>query len=206
MGLKVIGAGFGRTGTSSLEAALTQLKLGPTQHMKHVKGDLVQKLLDVHKGTPPDWDSLLSGYNSAVDWPWSAFYKELMEHSPEAKVVLTVRDSETWYESAKETVYPLSVSLDPGPLRDMVFGIIWDGVFAGRFEDKEYAVNIFKTHIEEVKRIVPEERLLVFEVADGWEPLCKFLGVPVPDSPFPRSNDRASYTETVAKSMESKEQ
>lgn len=196
MSLNVIGAGFGRTGTTSLRLALNQLNLGPTQHMAYVHEDenLVNKFNAIKKGASPDWDTLLVGYHSAVDFPWALYYKEIMEHYPEAKVVLTVRDPEKWHESVKETIYRVSEQVPPGPVRDMVYDLIWDGKFGGRFEDKEHAIAVFKKHIEEVKNIVPKERLLVFEVAQGWEPLCSFLGVPVPDAPFPRANDRETFT------------
>lgn len=194
MGLKVIGAGFGRTGTASLHLALNQLNQGPTQHMFHLTGEIVGQLHAVAKnGASPDWDQLLDGYNSAVDWPWSAFYKELMEKYPEAKVVLTVRDPEKWYASTMETVYGSSSRAPAGPFRDFVHAVVWDGVFDGRFEDKAYAIQKFNEHIEEVKKTVPADRLLVFEVKDGWEPLCSFLGVPVPDGPFPKTNTRENF-------------
>jgi hypothetical protein len=132
-----------------------------------------------------------------------------MDQNPGAKVLLSVRDPESWYESTRATVYELSKLLDSSTLARLVFGlssllvfggfaggrsslvndIIWQGTFHGHFEDKAYAIEVYNQHNDEVKRRVPPERLLVYEVKEGWEPLCAFLGVPVPEEPFPRLND-----------------
>ena len=134
-----------------------------------------------------------------------------MERHPEAKVLLSVRDPERWYESTRTTIYPLTMLLDSSRTVRLIFGlatllayggfagiksslphdVIWDGTFDGRFEDKAYAIEIFERHNEEVKRHVPPERLLVYEVKEGWVPLCEFLGVAEPEEPFPRLNDAA---------------
>lgn len=190
MTLKVIGAGFGRTGTDSLKVALNQLGLGPCQHMKETNRKTGAKLLAIKRGEDPnpDWDAIFGDYQSAVDWPWSAFYTELADHYPDVKVVLTVRDPEKWYSSAVNTIYKFSSWMPPSAMRNFVFGIIWDGIFDGRFAEKEHAIKKFNDHIEEVKANISADRLLVFEVADGWGPLCEFLDVPVPDSPFPKVN------------------
>lgn len=193
MTLKVIGAGFGRTGTDSLKVALNQLGLGPCQHLKETNGTIATKLLAVKRGEDlnPDWDAIMGDYQSCVDWPWSAFYKELADFYPDAKVVLTVRDPEKWYTSVSDTIYKFSGWVPPSAMRNMVFGIIWDGIFEGRFPEKDHAIKKFNDHIEEVKANIPADRLLVFEVADGWGPLCEFLDVPIPEGPFPRVNTSA---------------
>jgi len=209
--MEIIGAGFGRTGTMSLKAALEELGFGPCYHMVEVFGhpehaDLWQ---DAWRGEPVDWEDFLGDYRAAVDWPACTFYGELMERYPGAKVLLSVRDPERWYESVRNTIYELS-SLSTG-LRfsrvvfavvtpfafgrisrgNMVDDIIWEGTFDGRFEDKPYAIGVFERHNEEVKRRVPPDKLLVYEVKEGWGPLCKFLSVEEPDKPFPRLNDTA---------------
>lgn len=205
MGLKVIGAGFGRTGTDSLKEALNKLGLGPCHHMKEMTNALAGKLLAVKQGDDknPDWDALLGDYKSAVDWPWSFFYKELAEKYPDAKVVLTLRDPERWHESAANTIFKMSAWIPPCAIRRMIFAIIWDGVFGGRFEEKEYAMETFNKHVEEVKKNIPADRLLVFQVKDGWAPLCEFLQVPVPDGPFPKVNasqgPNASWSDQIIK-------
>lgn len=108
---------------------------------------------------------------------------------PDAKVVLTVRDPEKWYTSVLNTIYTIRVPDSNDPVLKLADDLIWNGVFKGKFEDKEAAIKIFNEHIEQVKQHVPEDRLLVFSVKDGWEPLCKFLDVPIPETPFPRIND-----------------
>jgi hypothetical protein len=129
-----------------------------------------------------------------------------MQHFPEAKVILTVRDPESWYRSARETIYEATRSI-PAWLKwiprvramvKLLDGVAWDGVFHGRFEDAETSKRIFREHTEDVKRTVPQERLLVYEVREGWGPLCEFLGVPTPaDIPFPHENERVQIKRAV---------
>lgn len=202
MALKIIGAGFGRTGTSSLKRALELLGFGKCYHMMEVmrNPDCLPLWADVLDGKP-EWDSVFEGYQSSVDWPAAAFYKEQMRHFPDARVILTVRDPESWYRSVSETIYPLSNLMPPVWLmwlnrfrrtRRLVFATIWDGTFDGRFEDREHAIRVFNEHIEAVRNEVPPEKLLVFNVREGWAPLCEFLGVAdVPEQPFPHVNDGA---------------
>jgi hypothetical protein len=211
--LKVIGAGFGRTGTTSLRAALERLGFGPCYHMTEVLAhpDHADFWVSAWRGEPVDWDGVLGGYEATVDWPACTFYEELMRQHPGAKVLLSVRDPEPWYESTRSTIYELSKLIEGPTISRVIFGlisllvfggfagrrtslpddIIWQGTFDGRFEDKGYAIEVFERHNEEVKRRVPQERLLVYEVRQGWGPLCAFLGVPEPDEPFPRLDDTA---------------
>ena len=197
--LQVIGAGFGRTGTSSLKMALQTLGYGMCYHMSDVNHNnhAEQWLRKENQGTI-DWDEVLRGYKSAVDWPTSLHYEELAERYPDSKIILTVRDEDSWYESIRSTVYK-TYTLIPAWRRwlipklglwvKMLRRLVWDGVFHGRLEDAEYAKKIFRDHNNEVKRKWPADRLLVFNVRDGWKPLCDFLGKPVPDNtPFPHSN------------------
>lgn len=210
MTLRVIGAGFGRTGTASLKEALEALGFGKCYHMI----ELFQRPADArvwraaYHGQPVDWDALFAGYQATVDWPGCTFYRELMERYPDAKVVLTVRDPEQWHASAMNTIYgaprafplPLLRPLIPW-MRDifrMQDDLFWNGAFHGRFADKQYAIEVFNRHNAEVKRVVPPERLLVYEVKAGWAPLCRFLDVPVPvDRPFPHVNDGAEFRERI---------
>ena len=211
MTLKVISAGFGRTGTTSLKAALEKLEFNRCYHMMEVFShpEHIPLWLDAHRGEPVAWENLFGDYQAAVDWPSCTFYKELMQKYPDAKVLLSVRDPESWYRSALETIYssqrlrpPASwlFALIPQVRRFMrlVDIIVWQGTFAGRFEDKDYAIRVFNDHIKEVRRTVPPERLLVWGVKEGWEPLCTFLGVPVPDEPFPHLNDTAAFREQAS--------
>lgn len=211
MSLEVISAGFGRTGTTSLKAALEKLGFGRCYHMMEVfrRPEHVPLWLAVNQGKPAEWEALFVGYRAAVDWPTCTFYKELMQRYPETKVLLPVRDPERWYESALRTIYTMKRQRPPASwlfaaipqvrrFACMVDTIVWQGTFGGRFEDKTYAIEVFNAHVEEVKRTVPPEKLLVFDVREGWEPLCAFLGVSVPDEPFPHLNDREDFAEQAS--------
>ena len=213
-GLKVIGAGFGRTGTLSTKAALETLDFGPCYHMTEVfNNPTASALWEVAtRGEPVNWNEIFAGYQATVDWPGCAFYADLMQVYPNAKVLLNVRDPEKWYESVSSTIYQTSrgtsrsllallfsqviVRLIPNArhIRGMIQALIWEKTFGGRFQDKDYAIAVFEQHIEEVKQRVPPEKLLVYDVKQGWEPLCAFLGVEVPkDTAFPHLNDRANF-------------
>lgn len=216
--LKVIGAGFGRTGTLSLKVALEELGFGPCYHMTEVfsSPEDVPYWVAATDGEAIDWDTLLEGYRAIVDWPGCAFYTELMQMYPDAKVLLSVRDPERWYESVKSTIYLAANRFTrPGlsliPLIGRIFfyervrvgrmiqKLVWQKTFDGKFEDKDYAIAVFNQHIEEVKQRVPPDKLLVYNVKEGWEPLCAFLGVEVPkDKPFPHLNDQESFIGNVA--------
>lgn len=201
--LEVVGAGFGRTGTLSLKLALERLGFGPCHHMVEVIGNPEQIALweQVVEGNT-DWDTVFSGYRATVDWPGVHFWRELTAHYSDAKVILTVRDPERWYESVKETIFRVAETSTPDATdagrRHILGRVVWDGDFDGRFEDKDHTIAVFNDHNEAVRREIPAGRLLEFEVGQGWEPLCAFLGVPVPDEPFPRSNDRQEFAARVA--------
>ena len=203
--MKVIGAGFGRTGTLSLKLALEQLGFAPSYHMFEVVGrpERLQEWLELAEGGERDWSGTFSGYQAAVDWPASAFWRELVDFYPEAKVVLTVRDPDRWYDSIEKTLYAQYLQLrEQNTLfARMVQPMIWDGIFGGRF-DRESATERFRRHVAEVTETVPAHRLLVFRTGEGWDPLCEFLDVPAPAEEFPRSNDSTSFQERIAKRQE----
>ena len=209
MPLKVIGAGLGRTGTLSLKVALEELGFSKCYHMTEVFAHQghAQVWDAAARGEPVDWEALFRGYRATVDWPGCNFYKEFLRLYPEAKVILTVRDPERWYDSARQTIYYVR-STFPGwvtpfvprvrHLLRMLDRLIWDGKFDGRFEDKDHAIGVFNRHNEEVQRTVPPDRLLVYEVKEGWGPLCSFLGVPIPEGkPFPHLNDAEEFRSLV---------
>lgn len=207
MSLKVIGAGFGRTGTLSMKAALEQLGYVKCHHMLEVFPSDFQ--LDgwhaIGRGEPPDWEAIFDGFEASVDFPSAAYWRDLARTYPEAKVILTTRSFDSWYESARETIYPVSAKI-PGwmtlfpkirKIREMTYATIWDRLFDGRFEEKEYARKVFEAHEAAVKAEIAPERLLVFHPKEGWGPLCEFLGKPVPDTPFPNVNDRADFSKRI---------
>ncbi|MFI7546863.1 sulfotransferase family protein [Actinoplanes sp. NPDC049599] len=204
--MDVIGAGFGRTGTLSLKLALEQLGHGPCLHMLPLLDD-PQRAALFHRAAEGDTASLdkaLEGHRSTVDWPGAYFWRELAGRHPAAKVVLTVRDPQRWYESAHGTIFQAATHPPEGgdesvaAGRGMLRAIVWQGTFGGRFADREHAVRVFTEHNAAVRAEIPADRLLEFEVSDGWPPLCDFLGVPVPDVPFPRTNDGAAFRARIA--------
>src|SRR5437763_9512413 len=158
--MKVIGAGLGRTGTLSAKTALEERGAGPCYHMVEVfdKPRHVELWQAAAEGKPVDWDELFAGYLAVVDWPACAFYQQLMQAYPNAKVLLTVRDPQSWYESTRNTIYQVSRTGAGSPLGPddrsfprMVNTIVWQGTFGGVFEDKQQAISIFERHIQEVK-------------------------------------------------------
>jgi len=206
--MKVIGSGFGRTGTLSLQAALQQLGFGPCYHMVEVikhRGH-PQTWLRIARGERPDWRALFRNFEATVDFPACVYYADLLREFPNAKVVHSVRSKADWYRSSYETIFQ-SRTVFPswlrrasgliGGLLEMTERIVWNGVFEGRFEDAQRAQEIFDEHTARVRDTVPADKLLVFDVRDGWPPLCRFLGVPVPNTPFPNVNDRASMLRQI---------
>ncbi|MBD3678431.1 MAG: sulfotransferase family protein [Rhodobacteraceae bacterium] len=191
MSLQVIGAGFGRTGTDSLREALNILGLGPCHHMMEVMADAEQKRLwrALAQGAPPDWQALFKGFNSCLDWPSAFYWRELAAAYPKAKVILTWRDPEAWYRSFSNTILQ-RFGEDAEP-ESLGVALIRKQVFDGRPEDPDHAMAVYCANAEAVRHEIPPERLLVYEPGDGWEPLCAFLDVPVPDQPYPHRNTTA---------------
>lgn len=213
--MKLIGAGLPRTGTLSQKVALEMLGLAPCYHMVNVLADLDQaaiwrRALD---GEGP-WDELLGGCQASVDWPGSFFYKELVEFYPDAKVLLSVRDAEAWERSMRQTIWGIfygdmlmrdlsgaRARIDPRwrSYIEMMEGM-WQqsGLISdGADTDSRSMQDAMERFNEEVQATVPAERLLVWSVSEGWEPLCEFLELPVPDTPFPHLNDSQAFVDRV---------
>jgi hypothetical protein len=204
--MKVIGGGFGRTGTTSLKVALQTLGFGPCLHMIDLLSgypELSDAFRKAYDGAQPDWITLLDGWESCVDWPTCSFYKQLMEIWPDAPVILNVRDPDSWYKSTYNTIYQAAMVIPQTPEQlarpaaRMLRRVVWEGDLQSKFEDKETAIEIFNAWNESVKAYVPADRLLVFDVTEGWEPLCAFLGLAVPDEPFPHKNDTQSFLDMI---------
>ena len=202
MSLEIIGAGFGRTGTLSLKIALEKLGCGPCYHMMEVLGKPTHPRIWSEAGDGRfDWDALFEGYASAVDWPSCTFWREQADHYPDAKVLLSVRPSDRWYESIMATIYhPLVMEVPenaPPVLRDqlaMARKLILHGTFDGKLEERDYAIGVYERHNRAVRDAFADSgRLLVYEVSEDWGPLSEFVGKPVPDEEFPRLNDKESF-------------
>lgn len=214
MTLRVIGAGLGRTGTTSLKLALERLLGGPCYHMIEVfrHPEHVPLWHAAARDEPVDWEALFRDYRAAVDWPAAAFWGRLARHHPEALVVLSLRDPDRWWESADATIFPAvrgeaprsvkrpqAAATLPGP--DASFWPDWhamvEAVFAATFagdpRDRASSIAAFEAHVARVRRDCPRERLLEWRAEEGWEPLCAALGLPVPDEPFPRANTREDW-------------
>ena len=198
MTLQVIGAGFGRTGTLSLRAALTDLGFGPVYHMLEVvrrpemAADWLEALTDERALT-----RVLTGYGAAIDWPACHFWRQLMRLYPGAKVILTLRDAEDWYRSIAGTIYQVLSKPPPEGMphaqATMARRIVLEETFQGRLGERDHAIAVFERHNRTVRDTVPANRLLVFDVREGWAPLCGFLGVPVPAQPFPKTNSSEEF-------------
>lgn len=206
MSLKVIGSGFGRTGTKSTKDALELLGFGPCHHMYEVVADPAQvvKWQKIAAGEQVDWHDVYKGFQSQVDWPGAHVWRETMQVFPQAKVLHTVRPEEKWLKSFATTIGKMfTVFRDmpiPPHVRDMMEAadsMITQSTFHGRVTDPDVLLAAYRQRTEEVREAVPADRLLVFDVADGWEPLCEFLDVPVPDQPFPHKNLRSDFWESL---------
>ena len=210
MSLDVIGAGFGRTGTLSLKLALEQLGLAPCYHMAETseRPEHDEEWLALAHGKTADFGAVLKAYRATVDWPGVFFWKRLIAANRQAKVILTVRDPEAWYESASNTIFARMESFAHAlvdeearsitPARRthkmMVNAIIREQTFGGDLS-RDHAIHIFNEHNAEVRRTVPPDNLLVYESGEGWEPLCAFLGREVPKTPYPSVNSTAKFDE-----------
>jgi hypothetical protein len=202
MTLKVIGAGFGRTGTKSLQDALDLLGVGPCYHMAEVfKNPQAPEWWSQAADDPDhaDWEKIFKGYNATVDWPNATYYRELAEAYPDAKVILTERDPEVWFESTQATIF---ARMPPGPGAEDPFlrmlGKVVCELFDYRMHDRDHCISVFNAHNARVREVIPAERLLVYEVAQGWGPLCDFLGVPVPPESMPKVNSREEFAARFA--------
>ena len=201
--MKVFGTGFGRTGTMSLKIALEKLGMGPCYHMKEIaiRPSHIKMWYDISRDDHPKWDQLFKNFNSGVDYPVCLYYEELVNKFPDAKFILTLRDFDSWYKSTANTIYRVPTML-PEWFKKVIFPIekfiemqvnlVWVGIFKNNFNDSESTQLVYNEHIVKVKKTIPHDRLLIYNVHEGWVPLCEFLNVDVPDNiPFPHVNDTA---------------
>ncbi len=203
MTLKVISAGFGRTGTLSLKLALEELGFGPCHHMKEVleNGAAQVPLWDAAADGTPDFAAIYRGYRSAVDWPTAAFWREVAAANPDTKIILSTRSADSWYKSFSETILASLMAREHWPppavpWLTMVTRVVIDRSLGGR-TDKEGVIAAFQAQEAAVKAEIPASRLLVHQAKDGWEPLCAFLGVPVPATTYPRTNSKEEFFELM---------
>ena len=202
MTLQIIGPGFGRTGTKSTKDALELLGFGPCHHMYEVLANPPQVAFwqDIAAGKPVDYAQVFEGYRSQIDWPGAHVWRELAVAFPEAKVLLTERPEASWWRSYSRTIGKLfrvyramPVPLHVRAMMDAITGLLERETFDGPPYEESVALAAYRKRGADVRAAIPDGRLLVFDVAEGWEPLCDFLGVPIPDVPFPHENPRESF-------------
>ncbi|MGL4541546.1 MAG: sulfotransferase family protein [Polymorphobacter sp.] len=200
MSLQIIGAGLGRTGTKTLQTALVALGFGPCHHMTEVFDNPEQMAFWFRavQGEAVEWDDIFAPYRASVDWPSAHFYKQLADRYPHAKVILSKRDSGRWADSMAETILKAMAQLasiprdSPDDPRQFSQFIVARDTFGYDFS-RANVIAAFERHNAEVVRVIAPERLLVFDPAQGWAPLCAFLNVAVPDTEFPRTNSREEF-------------
>lgn len=211
--VEVIGAGFGRTGTASLKRALETLGFGPCHHMSEVlkRPETAAGWTSALRGDIDGLPDLVSGYRATLDFPSCLLWRELADRYPEAKVVLTVRDPARWYRSARATI----LSQDRENRTEQLASAGGAGLVEAlaplsaamaargfrRDLDEPSTIEVFLRHNESVRAGIEESRLLVYEVEQGWAPLCDFLGVAVPSLPFPRGNDSDAFEQNVDRTV-----
>ena len=199
MALKVIGAGLGRTGTASLKVALETLGIGRCYHMGELMSaeNSLGLWLDAAGGRP-DWDRIYDGYSAAVDNPTCIYWRELADHYPDAKVVLSVRDPRRWLESARTTIYSTETIEIVGrtPFNPLLEKVLYQPL-EDQLNNEDFMVSFYNQHCDAVKEAIPEDRLLVYEVKEGWGPLCEFLDAPIPNEPFPHVNSRDEFRQML---------
>jgi len=204
MGLQVVGAGLGRTGTMSLKLALEQLLGGRCYHMfeTFTRPDDGPVWVAASEGEMPDWNTFLAEYDAAVDWPSCDFWREMSDANPDALVLLSVRESaDAWWKSADATIFQaLRRMLEPSD------EIHWQADFFGprfaTFLDEDSAKAYYEAHNARVRATARPDRLVEYVAGSGWEPLCAALGVPVPDSPFPHTNTTEEFQQRRAGTTE----
>jgi len=217
MSLLVIGSGVGRTGTHSLKLALEELGFGKCYHMEELfqHPENLEYFQQAERGESVEWDKLFEGYCSAVDYPVARYYKQIIAAYPQAKIIHTIRDAEGWYNSAMNTIFwatKPSVGRIVKMLIRMPFssairkrfpvlkydGKLMDDIFGKNLQNKQEVIKRFNAINTEALNFLPKDRTLVYEVKSGWAPLCNFLNVPIPATPFPRSNTREDFRKNVA--------
>ena len=195
MTLRVVGAGWGRTGTSSLALALETLLGAPCYHMREVYAhpEHVPIWQNATFGKMPNWQEFFAGYAAAVDLPPAFFWFELAEAFPDAIVLLSVRDPEAWWDSASQTIFKVDESSTVSDEYKAMTQAVYTALGLANRQDRDAAIAAADVHNARVREVVPSDRLLIWQVGDGWAPICEALDLPVPDKPFPHTNTREEF-------------
>lgn len=209
--MKVLGVGFGRTGTMSLKQALADLGAGPCFHMidlimgENRARDLAY-WVRIADGETVDWHEVFDGWESTVDWPAASKWREMAAAFPDTPVLLNVRDFDGWYRSVENTILAVKLAARAGELEQdanreqpapelwgVIERLIWEGDFQGRFEDRDWVRKMYDDRIEEIRSTIPADRLTIWNLGDGWGPLAAMLGVDPPAHEFPRLHDTNEF-------------
>ena len=184
---------MGRTGTNSLKLALEQLLGQPCYHMLEVfpRPEHFKMWTAAGRGEPTDWHALFEGFGAAVDWPASAFWEEIAAAYPDAIILHSERDPESWWKSASSTIFAPREEPPPPPMAEMLGALL--PRFATDVHDKDVAIAAYNRLNAHVRATAPKDRLVIWRVGDGWEPICEKLGVPVPTTPFPHVNTTEQF-------------
>jgi hypothetical protein len=208
--LKVLGVGFGRSGTMSLKQALEDLGAGPCLHMIDLirNNDLIPPWYDAAIEGKVDFERMFDGFEATIDWPGCTYWRELIEHYPDAAVLLNYRDFDGWYKSVKNTIVAIREASMKGELKQdanrpapppelwQVIGkLIYEVDFQGNFEDEAWMREMYEARFEEIKATVAPERLTVFKLEDndGWQTIAPMVGAEIPDAPFPHLHDTNEF-------------
>lgn len=205
MPLSVIGAGLGRTGTDSMKHALEILGFGPCYHMYEVipHQDRIDMWCSFADGVAPDWDRVFKDYKATVDWPAAYYWRALAARYPKAKIILSVRSPESWFESMSNTILRVvRTSTEPNDMRTKLFIPVF---FEGNVDNKDHILSVYERHNKAVIDTIPKDRLLVYELGSGWDPICNFLDVDVPDAPYPKGNSTEEFSEKLDRVVASRD-
>jgi hypothetical protein len=187
----------------SMKRALDILGFGPCHHMEEVLKDQSQVAawLAAAKGEEHNWDEMFKGYTSCVDWPSAAYWRELANYYPDAKIILTNRTAESWYASISKTIFAtIGEKTEENAEHytdffEMVWRMVGLNTFDGDITNKDHVIEVFNANVKAAQDAFPSDRLLTYTIGDGWQPLCDWLGVAVPDIPFPRTNNKEEFFE-----------
>jgi len=198
MTLRIVGAGLGRTGTTSLKAALERLLGGPCHHMMELFAhpEQIPAWHAAARGEMPDWKTLFASYRATVDWPSAAFWPEISAAFPNAVILLSVRDPESWWKSASSTIFQAIPQAPSVAWRDMVLDLM-RARFTDRLDDRDACLAAYERWYADARARIPKDRLLEWRAKDGWAPICERLGVAVPDEPFPHANKTEDFQAMV---------
>jgi len=214
MALKVIGTGLPRTGTASLKGALQLLGYQQTYHMDNLLNNpsQVHYWVELFDTGSTDYDALFEGFAASTDFPGFFAYKALLKQYPDSKFILTTRDPDIWYESIKNTVYQAVTAFfqkdTPTDSMRRVEGVfqlldryLFGQFFKGTFLDKEKTLSLVNAYLDEINAIIPADKMLIYEISEGWQPLCDFLELRVPEIEFPYKNKREDFNTMIAKML-----